>query len=280
MENLVRDRDGKVITSSKGLHLETGIIKQSYVYTKPISFKLRQSRSKYINKIIETTNGDYIKVLASLDIKDKNNLYYLFLVEFIESGLQIVVSIDSLKSKIITNPYSPSVFNIGYLGLGKYPVRVDGTKTKEYNTWKGMLGRCYDNNTQERQPTYKDCTVDSRWHNFQNFCEDIQTLEGYKEWKENKIPHAWALDKDIKVEGNKIYSKDTCMFVTANDNVLKASLKEETYLAENIVTGEKIIFKNIRKFSREHNNIDRGYIKDCLRGKRVSYKNYIFTRLA
>ena len=28
------------------------------------------------------------------------------------------------------------------------------------------------------------------------------------------------LDKDIKCKGNKVYSADTCMFVTAHDNIV------------------------------------------------------------
>ena len=46
-----------------------------------------------------------------------------------------------------------------------------------------MLQRCYDKKYQEIQPTYKGITVNSRWHNFQVFCEDIQYLEGYQDWK-------------------------------------------------------------------------------------------------
>lgn len=121
----------------------------------------------------------------------------------------------------IKNPNYPSVYNVGYIGEGKWESGNSNKKTKEYETWKKMLQRCYDKKYQEKQPTYKDITVDARWHNFQNFCEDIQNLDGYKDWKNN---NGMELDKDILCNilniSPKIYSKDTCMFVTKEKNNL------------------------------------------------------------
>lgn len=77
-----------------------------------------------------------------------------------------------------------------------------------------MLQRAYDKIWQKEHPAYINCSVDKRWHNFQNFakwCEDNYTSN-------NKIN--WELDKDILVKGNKIYSPENCDFVPQEINNL------------------------------------------------------------
>lgn len=73
-----------------------------------------------------------------------------------------------------------------------------------------MLERCYNLEHQERQPTYKGCKVDERWHNFQNFAQ----------WYEENYKESCVLDKDILVKGNKIYSFKNCCFVPQDINNL------------------------------------------------------------
>ena len=74
--------------------------------------------------------------------------------------------------------------------------------------------RCYDPKYQEKYCTYKDCEVEDKWLNFQNMCE----------WLENnyyEIPgEKMELDKDILCKGNKIYSRETCIFVPQRINSL------------------------------------------------------------
>lgn len=79
-----------------------------------------------------------------------------------------------------------------------------------------MMHRCYGK-VYKRVQSYINCVVDSRWHNFQQFCEDIKELDGYSEWlnPENKM----CLDKDTKVPGNGSYGPSTCVFLTKSANV-------------------------------------------------------------
>lgn len=118
------------------------------------------------------------------------------------------------KRGSIVCPYEPRVFGVGYVGEGKYNSRINGKKTKCYNTWISMLRRCYDKNYQEEYPTYKDIIVCKEWHNFQNFAK----------WYEENFyfidNETMCLDKDILVKGNKVYSPDTCIFVPNRINVL------------------------------------------------------------
>jgi len=73
-----------------------------------------------------------------------------------------------------------------------------------YQSWKDMLNRCYSIKTQERQPTYEGCTVSEEWFLFSNF----------RAWMVTQDWEGKQLDKDLLFEGNKIYSAETCVFVT------------------------------------------------------------------
>lgn len=89
---------------------------------------------------------------------------------------------------------------------------------KPYSVWKNMLNRCYSkSNRMYRFYGGKGVVVSDDWHCYDNFRRDIENLEGYDEvlFYENKL----ELDKDLLYEGNKIYSKDTCQWVTREENM-------------------------------------------------------------
>lgn len=72
-----------------------------------------------------------------------------------------------------------------------------------------MLHRAYDSKAQVRRPNYVGCSVFDEWLTFSNF----------KLWMETQDWEGKQLDKDILVPGNKVYSPETCVFVTAVLNV-------------------------------------------------------------
>ena len=93
---------------------------------------------------------------------------------------------------------------------------VDGKQKQElvcfcpfYRAWKSMLQRCYSAKFQERNPAYKGCTVSKEWHTFNNF----------KAWMEKQDWEGKQIDKDLLFEGNKLYSPETCVFVTRTVNI-------------------------------------------------------------
>ena len=73
-----------------------------------------------------------------------------------------------------------------------------------YQTWSDMLKRCHSEKFQENRPTYKGCTVSGEWLKFSAF----------KTWMEKQDFEGKELDKDLLFEGNKVYSAETCVFVT------------------------------------------------------------------
>ena len=121
---------------------------------------------------------------------------------------------NQFKNGNIKCPYEPRCFGVGYLGEGKYKVWENGKNSDKYNIWYNALRRCYDPKYQEREPTYKGCRVEDYLLNFQHMGEWLD--ENYYE-----IPgEIMCLDKDILYKGNKVYSRDTCIFVPKRINNL------------------------------------------------------------
>ena len=121
---------------------------------------------------------------------------------------------QSFKNGEIKCPYEPKVYGVGYLGEGKYKMSNNGKTTDEYIIWHGMLKRCYDPKLHKKESTYKGCTVEEYLLNFQHMGEWIN--RNYYEIPGEKM----CLDKDILCKGNKIYSRETCVFVPQRINLL------------------------------------------------------------
>lgn len=62
-----------------------------------------------------------------------------------------------------------------------------------YHKWRSMIARCYDQNTQKRQPSYEGCTVSEEW----------VLLSNFKTWFELWYKDGFELDKDLLMDGNK-----------------------------------------------------------------------------
>jgi hypothetical protein len=89
---------------------------------------------------------------------------------------------------------------------------INGKKTicPYYSKWRGMLSRCYSEIELKKYPSYIGCTVCDEWKLFSNF----------KEWMKSKDWQGNHLDKDILQQGNKVYSAETCVFVSCEVNLL------------------------------------------------------------
>lgn len=79
-----------------------------------------------------------------------------------------------------------------------------------YKKWTDMLKRCYCEKYQKLQKTYIGCSVCDEWLYFTNF----------RNWMITQDWEGKQLDKDVLVQGNKIYGPDTCIFVSRHINML------------------------------------------------------------
>jgi len=94
--------------------------------------------------------------------------------------------------------------------ISRYIYDQDGVRKRKriwfcpfFRKWSSMLMRCYCEKYLERKPTYRGCTVCEEWLTFSNFKAWMET----QEWAGNH------LDKDLLIQGNKVYSPETCIFV-------------------------------------------------------------------
>ena len=167
---------------------------------------------KFINNQgCECTIVDYIR---------KEEVYVVF-----EGTEPIKCHYSNLRKGSVKNPLYPSVYGVGCLGQGVYESHLKGGRANHcYETWKGMLRRCYSDEFQKKQPAYIGCSVCEEWHNYQNFAKWYE--ENYYEVDGERM----ELDKDILVKGNKIYSPTTCVFVSQRIN--KLILKRENARGE------------------------------------------------
>lgn len=127
------------------------------------------------------------------------------------------------------------VFGIAYNDVAE-PV----SKNKlAYTRWHGMLERCYSKTYQEQHPTYESCYVCEQWLNFSAFLE----------WFNDNYVSGYDLDKDILIQGNKVYSPETCCFVPNEINKL---LTDRKLHRGECCLGVRV--KNGRYYARCNNN--------------------------
>lgn len=76
--------------------------------------------------------------------------------------------------------------------------------------WKEMFTRCYSKRWLKTHPTYQGCEVSPEWHSFMAF----------RAWMETQQWVGKQLDKDLLSLDKKIYSPQTCLFVSRQVNSL------------------------------------------------------------
>ncbi|MBL4664296.1 MAG: hypothetical protein JKY22_12265 [Flavobacteriaceae bacterium] len=93
-------------------------------------------------------------------------------------------------------------FGVG-INDAEYKIQINGVNCPYYSRWSSMLERCYSEKAKEYNLSYKDCYVCDDWLHFSNFRKWMMA----QDWKGKE------LDKDILVQGNKVYSPDNCVFI-------------------------------------------------------------------
>ena len=146
-------------------------------------------------------------------------------IQFLTTGFKTSVQLINIKSGSIKDPYSPSVCSVGISGT-KYPSKVNGVTTKEYDLWNGMLVRCYSDNFKKKNPTYEGCEVGDNFKSYEYFYEWCQNQIGFSN-------QGWHLDKDLLIKGNKVYNEDSCVFIPNDINLLLT--KREALRGEHLI---------------------------------------------
>jgi hypothetical protein len=153
------------------------------------------------------TKQDYLITIVEVISKTR------FIVKF-ESGFELEVTKRAIESGLVKYPFHPTVFDVGYLGVGKYGT-TDKTSNrisksnkriklaKAYQVWQGMLGRCYCPIVQIKQPNIRNLTVHIKWLNYQIFAK----------WFEENYIEGFDMSQNILIPKSTVYSPETCCFV-------------------------------------------------------------------
>lgn len=147
-------------------------------------------------------------------------------------------------------------------GVGVVDIQITEDCKGAYETWRHMLRRSYSPEYENRKQTYEKCLVSGEWLVFSE----------YQKFYEANYQEGYQLDKDILVEGNKVYSKDTCCFVPSALNGLIVNIdgigvsydkQKKKFRAGMSIKGKQ---KNLGYYSTE---------EDAIKAYRTAKKKYV-----
>lgn len=167
-----------------------------------------------IGSEIVSNGGDIMTVIDTDVIKRKppaRGTHKMALVQFKDTPHTKWVYLENLCAGKVKNPYRITRAGVGY--LGEFTKTSYSARAREL--WSNMLARCYT----DRDKGYLKwgTEVDTRWHCFANFLEDLPKLTNFDKWLKNgKVKY--NLDKDLKSGKQNIYSLNTCMFLDEHTN--------------------------------------------------------------
>lgn len=163
------------------------------------------SKDDFVGKTLRSRSNNEFEIVEYISC---NNVR----IRFKETGYECSYPMGEIRKGYVKDKSKATVLGVGIIG-DKYPSRVRGKPTKEYRIWFDMLNRCYGSDYQNRNPTYKGCSVSANFKSYEYFYEWCQNQVGFNE-------PTFQLDKDILFKHNKEYSENTCCFVPNKINAL------------------------------------------------------------
>ena len=183
------------------------------------------------------------------------------LIRFIDTGTEIVTRKCHILSGGIKDKMYPDLCGVGFIGYGAYT-----HKSKAYSQWAGMITRCYSDAYHIKKPAYQSCETCEEWQEFQSFAA----------WYDENHPNDgldYDLDKDFLIAGNKIYSPETCTFLSRSEN---SRIAGERFSREfEVVSPSGVKHKGFNQtlFAREH-NLCQTTLSAVIRGVQLAHKGW------
>lgn len=169
--------------------------------------KSSHARDALLGKSFVSNHGEKYTVV---DYVDSHRVAIKF-----EDGLIYWSSSNSIKAGRIINLNRITTCGRGFIGDGQHTPTILGVKTLAYVKWQSMFNRVYGIR-RKANACYDDCSVDTRWNNFQTFAEWFTTKsQSFNTSYTGEI----CLDKDLLCIGSKEYSPDTCCLLPVEINV-------------------------------------------------------------
>ena len=180
-------------------------------------------------------------------------------IQSLENGAYYDVTMDAWKENM-KNPhiligdkfnYERNVYGVGYLGnfesVGNFTTEEVKILRKK---WYSMIERGCSGVAKVHHPTYKNKGVHQDWHSFEQFLRDIREIPQYFVAREDNFK-GWELDKDYYNSNG--YSKNTCVFLSHEDNKLYEGKERNTaYLGYRLEDGLKEVIINGKDFNKKY----------------------------
>lgn len=145
---------------------------------------------------------------------------YKYVVRFNRTNNIVLINRSDLNKNIVKDCYQ----KIGYNGFGcignidniKNISKIQLANLKQI--WTNMLYRCYNPEDKDyNNYGAKGIFVDNNWQCFEFFVKDLKLVPQYFLAKKDNFK-GWNLDKDYF--NSNCYSKDTCVFLAKQENIL------------------------------------------------------------
>ena len=180
----------------------------------PIYIGQDLERVSYMKKSLNKVIADFRKVHG-----DKYDYSLITEENYIDTRHSVQVICRKCGPKCALDGLKSNVYGVGVNNSDCCVwATKDGKRVQKnaYKHWIAMMSRCYGK-VKEKETTYIDCKVCDEWLVYSNF----------EKWFNQHYVEGYALDKDILVKGNKVYSPDTCCFVPkAINNLLNKHAKD------------------------------------------------------
>ena len=168
--------------------------------------------SKYSQAFLVHTANGTVEILKNLGTKPTR-----LIIRFVDTGYITECRATNLVSNKVKDHRKPSVYGVGYLDGVRIQPR--GTEQRRiYDLWANMLKRAYGG----YDKSYADVAVDKPWHSFKVFLNTFSDIPNYEAFLAGEDVH---LDKDLRIDGNRVYSLSACQFVPAKVNEAAARNK-------------------------------------------------------
>ncbi len=183
-----------------------------------------------------------------------------FVIRFHNTGTEKEYRSHQIKEGCVRDPYAKTLCGVACTGN----IKTKGKYKPFYSIWHDMINRCYNPND-KRAKAYQNVTVDGRWMTFENFYNDMPLIDGYD--KKRIESGELVLDKDLKQQRQpqKIYSRETCTWVTKHDNNALQEGQQRRFIATS-PDGKEYEDFNIRRFCREH-DLSPNMVRAVLKGQ-------------
>jgi hypothetical protein len=155
--------------------------------------------------------------------------------------------------------------------------RNDTYKKKLYDRLARVCYKMHDRCNNPKQKCYvnyggRGVTYCDKWAHIVGFIDDVDKIPG---WDEEKfMNHELQLDKDFRVPGSKLYSLDTCLWISRQQNMKKQPSRQKPFTAYNLITKEYKHGTMKKEFAKK-NNLCYTVVLNVLKHKKHRAGNWV-----